>query len=126
MRDGYSVLEEGQKREVAPGQGGSELAARALDERKAVANAPGVEVTTLPFSAPEIPSLYGGGLGRDVGIQLQRGREVASALIDADPPERILRPPGVALDDETLRELSGMGVDTLIAGPSTVELPPQP
>src|SRR5262245_31119705 len=126
MRDGYSVIEDGQTRDVAAGQGGSELAARALEELRTIAAAPGVQVTTLPFSAPEIPSLYGGGLGRDVGIQLQRGREVASALIDADPPERILRPPGVALDDETLRELSGMGVDTLIAGPSTVQLPPQP
>ncbi len=127
MRGGYSVVsDDGTTRDVPAGQGGSELAARALDALRAVAASPGVEVTTLPFSDPEIPSLYGGGLGRDVGIQLQRGREIASALIQADPPEQILRPPGAALDDETLRGLAGMGVGTLIVGPATVELPPQP
>jgi hypothetical protein len=127
MRGGYSVVsDDGTTRDVPAGQGGSELAARALDDLRALASAPGVEVTALPFSGPEIPSLYGGGLGRDVGIQLQRGREVASALIQADPPERILRPPGAALDDETLRGLAGLGVGTLIVGPATVELAPQP
>jgi Family of unknown function (DUF6049) len=127
MRGGYSVVsEDGTTRDVPAGQGASELAARALEDLRAVAAAPGVEVTTLPFSSPEIPSLYGGGLGRDVRIQLRRGREVATALIQADPPEQILRPPGAALDDETLRGLAGIGVGTLIVGPSTVELPPQP
>ena len=127
MRGGYTVVNwDGTTREVPAGQGGSELAARAVDDLRAIAAAPGVEVTTLPFSAPEIPSLYGGGLGRDVEIQLERGRAVASALIQAEPPEQILRPPGAALDDETLRGLAGLGVDTLIVGPTTVELPPQP
>jgi hypothetical protein len=128
MRGGYSVVvnEDGTTRDVSPGRGGSELATRAVNDLRAVAAAPGVEVTTLPFSAPEIPSLYGGGLGRDVRIQLERGRAVASALIQAEPPEQILRPPGEALDDETIRGLAGLGVDTLIVGPTTVELPPQP
>jgi hypothetical protein len=127
MRGGYSVVnEDGTTRNVPAGQGGSELAARALIDLRTVAAAPGVEVTTLPFSAPELPSLYGGGLGNDVGIQMQRGRAVASALIQADPPDQILRPPGAALDDETLRGLADLGVGTLIVGPTTVELPPQP
>ena len=127
MRAGYSVeSDDGTTRDVPAGQGGSELAAEALDVLRTVAASPGVEVTTLPFSAPEIPSLYGGGLGRDVGLQLQRGRQVASALIQARPPAQILRPPGAALDDETLRGLAGLGVRTLIVGPTTVELPPQP
>jgi hypothetical protein len=127
MRGGYSVVsEDGTTRDVAAGQGGSELAAQALEAIREVAHAPGVELTTLPFSAPDIPSLYGGGLGNDVGIQLRQGRAVATALIQAEPPERILRPPGAALDDESLRGLAGMGIDTLIVGPATVELPPQP
>ena len=127
MRGGYSVVDQdGTTRDVPAGQGGSGLAAQALDDLRAVAAAPGVEVTTLPFSVPELPSLYGGGLGNDVGIQLQRGREVASALIQADPPGQILRPPGAALDDQTLRGLAAMGIGALIVGSSTVELPPQP
>jgi uncharacterized protein DUF6049 len=127
MRGGYSVEEpDGTTRDVPAGQGGAELAANALEALQRVATAPGVELTTLPFSAPEIPSLYGGGLGRDVATQLDRGRAVASALIQADPPQGILRPPGAALDDETLRGLAGMGIGTLIVGPTSVELPPQP
>ena len=47
MRGGYSVVEDGQKRDVAPGQGGAELAARALDDLRAIAADPRVEVTTL-------------------------------------------------------------------------------
>ena len=127
MRGGYSVAsEEGTTRNVPAGQDGAELAARALEDLRVVAEAPGIEVTALPFSGPELPSLYGGGLGNDVATQLERGRAVTSALIQADPPERILRPPGAALDDETLRGLAGLGIGTLIVGPTTVDLPEQP
>jgi Family of unknown function (DUF6049) len=126
MRDGYRVSEAGTVRQVPAGQGGAALAAQALEDLRFVAAAPGVELTALPFSAPEIPSLYGGGLGRDVEIQLERGRKVASAFLEAEPPGTVLRPPGAALDDDSLRGLAGLGVDTLIVGPSTVGLQRQP
>ena len=41
-------------------------------------------------------------------------------------PETILRPPGAALDDPTLRGLAADGIRTLIVGPTTVDLPEQP
>ena len=126
MVDGYRVAEEGGDRQVAPGEGGSALAKQALDDIRTVVAAPNVEVTALPFSAPEIPSLYGGGLGRDVVVQLQHGRDVTSTLVGAQIPETILRPPGAALDDTTLRGLAGDGIRTLIVDPTTVELPEQP
>jgi Family of unknown function (DUF6049) len=126
MVDGYQVAEEGGDRQVPPGEGGSALAKQALDDLRTIVAAPNVEVTALPFSAPEIPSLYGGGLGRDVVVQLQHGRDVTSTLIGAQIPETILRPPGAALDDTTLRGLAGRGIRTLIVGPSTVDLPEQP
>ena len=117
MVDGYRVAEEGGDRQVAPGEGGSALAKQALDDLRTIVAAPNVEVTALPFSAPEIPSLYGGGLGRDVVVQLQRGRDVTSTLVGAQIPETILRPPGAALDDTTLRGLAADGIRTLIVGP---------
>ena len=126
MVDGYQVAEEGRDRQVPPGEGGSALAKQALDDLRTIVAAPNVEVTALPFSAPEIPSLYGGGLGRDVVVQLQHGRDVTSTLVGAQIPETILRPPGAALDDTTLRGLAGDGIRTLIVGPSTVDLPEQP
>ena len=126
MVDGYRVAEEGGDRQVAPGEGGSALAKQALDDIRTIVAAPNVEVTALPFSAPEIPSLYGGGLGRDVVVQLQRGRDVTSTLVGAQIPVTILRPPGAALDETTLRGLAGDGIRTLIVDPSTVDLPEQP
>jgi hypothetical protein len=126
MRDGYRVADAGTVRQVPAGQGGAALAAQALEDLRLVAAAPGVELTALPFSAPEIPSLYGGGLSGDMEIQLERGRKVASALLETEPPGRVLRPPGAALDDESLRGLAGLGVDALIVGPSTVDLQRQP
>ncbi len=126
MVDGYRVAEEGGDRQVPPGEGGSALAKQALDDLRTIVAAPNVEVTALPFSAPDIPSLYGGGLGRDVVVQLQHGRDVTSTLVGAQIPETILRPPGAALDETTLRGLAGDGIRTLIVDPSTVDLPEQP
>jgi hypothetical protein len=126
MRQGYEVSVDGDTRRVPAGEGGAALAERALENLRTIAAAPNVEVTALPFSAPEIPSLYGGGLGRDVVVQLERGREVASTFVGAEMVEEILRPPGAILDDPTLRGLSAAGIRTLLVGPSTVELPEQP
>jgi hypothetical protein len=126
MVDGYEVSDEGETRRVQPGEGGAALARQALEDLRAIVAAPNVEVTALPFSAPEIPSLYGGGLGRDVDVQLQHGRDVTSTLIGAEIPESILRPPGAALDDATLRGLAAEGIRTLIVAPTTVDLPEQP
>jgi hypothetical protein len=126
MRQGYEVSVDGDTRRVPTGEGGAALAERALENLRTIAAAPNVEVTALPFSAPEIPSLYGGGLGRDVVVQLERGREVASTFVGTEMVEEILRPPGAILDDPTLRGLSAAGIRTLLVGPSTVELPEQP
>jgi hypothetical protein len=126
MRRGYEVSEGDGIRRVPAGEGGAALAEQALEDLRAIAAAPSVEVTALPFSAPELPSLFGGGLGEDVGIQLEYGREVASSFVGTDMPEAILRPPGAALDEPTLRGLSAAGVRTLLVGPSTVDLPEQP
>jgi Family of unknown function (DUF6049) len=126
MADGYEVAEAGQVRQVPPAEGGAALARRALEDLRSIAAARNIEVTALPFSAPEIPSLYGGGLGQDVDVQIQHGRDVASTLIGAEIPQTILRPPGAALDDPTLRALAAGGIRTLIVGPTTVDVPEQP
>jgi hypothetical protein len=126
MRDGYEVLEGVAAREVAPGEGGAALAEEALGDLRAIARAPNVRMSALPFSAPELPSLVAGGLSRDLSVQLARGREVVAESLDTTPVSGILRPPGAALDDATLRELSAAGVSTLVVGPSTVETSLQP
>jgi len=113
MRQGYEVSVGGETRRVPAGEGGAALAGQALENLRTIAAAPNVEVTALPFSAPEIPSLYGGGLGRDVVVQLERGREVASTFVGTEPVEQILRPPGaIELPEQPLG----------FAGPATTSL----
>jgi hypothetical protein len=68
----------------------------------------------------ELPSLVDGGLDGDVSVQLQRGAEAVRAAIGGPLAPGVLRPPGAALDDETLSELGSAGVQTLVVGPSTV------
>ncbi|HET7236004.1 MAG TPA: DUF6049 family protein [Actinomycetota bacterium] len=126
MRNGYSVAEPEGSRGVPAGEGGAELAAQALDDLRTIVAAPGVRVTAMPFSTPEIPSLYGGGLDRDVAIQLERGREVVASFLQSEPAAEVLRPPGSALDDTTLRGLASLGIGTLIVDPDTIVIPPQP
>jgi hypothetical protein len=125
MRDGYRVLEGDEVREVEAGDGGAALAEEALQDLSAIASAPNVRVSALPFSSPELPSLVAGGLGRDLAAQLDRGRDVVATTLETTPVSGVLRPPGSALDDDTLRELSGVGISTLVVGPSTVEAVPQ-
>ena len=125
MRDGYEVLVGDEVLAVDPGEGGAKLAGEALVALEEIAGAPNVRVSAMPFAAPELPSLVAGGLGRDLRIQLDRGRALVEEMLTT-PVAGVLRPPGAALDDETLRELPGVGVSTLLVGPATVETTPQP
>jgi hypothetical protein len=126
MRDGYAVAEGDAIREVPAGVGGATLAARAILDLQTIAGAPNVHITALPFSTPELPSLYGGGLGRDADLQLEHGRIVVAEFLRTDPVSQVLRPPGAALDDVTLRNLPGAGITTLVVGPTTVAPVVQP
>jgi hypothetical protein len=126
MREGYDVMSGDGFVSVPQGEGGARLAQQALDGLRTVAHAPNVRISALPFSVPELPSLLSGGLAHDLSIQLDRGREIVGATLDTTPLSSVLRPPGAALDDSTLQELSGSVVSTLIAGPTTVQPAPQP
>ena len=126
MRDGYAVVDGDAVRQVPAGVGGAALAARAVLDMQTIAAAPNVDLTALPFSTPELPSLYGGGLGRDADLQLEQGRSVVAEFLGTDPVPAVLRPPGAALDDVTLRNLPGAGITTLLVGPETVAPVAQP
>ncbi len=126
MRDGYEIVDAGQPRQIPPEEDGAALAAGVLADLRTIAAAPNVRVTALPFSTPELPALLAGGLARDVTTQLERGREVVGGFLQTTVVSGILRPPGAALDEDTLRELASAGIVTLVVGPTTVVVPPQP
>lgn len=126
MTDGYVVLDDGERRVVAAGEGGAEQAGAAIEQLRTIARSPDVYIGTVPFAVPELPALLSGGLARDLEVQMQRGREVVQDVLGVTPSSTVLRPPGAALDEATLEELPKMGVATIVAGPSTVEPTPQP
>jgi hypothetical protein len=80
-------------------------------------------VSALPFGVPEIPSLLAGGLGRDVQVQLERGNQEVQTDLGITPSSGVFRPPGSALDDASIRELTAAGISTLLVGPNTLEPP---
>lgn len=123
MRDGYRVVDDASVRTVEAGHGGSAAAAGALDGLHAVATAQNVELSALPYSEPLLPALTSGGLARDLGVQLQRGRELIADTLGRAPAPGILRPPLSAIDEESLDELPGAGVTTLLLDP---EVAPRP
>ncbi|HEY7659723.1 MAG TPA: DUF6049 family protein [Actinomycetota bacterium] len=126
MRDGYDVIEGDIERRVPADDGGAALAARALDDLQTIGAAPNVSLTALPFSTPELPSLLASGLDEDLPVQLERGRAVTDAFLQTSSSAAILRPPGAALDETTIRALPRDGVTTLIADSGTFTLPEHP
>jgi len=120
MRDGYRVVRDGEPTQVPADAEPAVAAASALEQLRAIANAQNVRVSPLPFSMAEVPSLIDGGLDGDVPVQLQRGADAVGDALGGPLTPGVLRPPGAALDDETLSELAAAGVQTLVVGPSTV------
>lgn len=123
MRDGYRIVRDGNVVDVPADDEPALAAGEALSQLRAVARAPSVRISPLPFSMAEIPSLIDGGLEGDVPVQLQRGAEALADALGVPLTEGVLRPPGAALDPDALRELAAAGVRTLVVGPATVPAP---
>jgi hypothetical protein len=126
MRPGYSVIDGGERRQVKEGTGGAAAAAGAIADLRQIAAAPEVEVSALPFAAPNLPSLAIGGLSPDLATQLQRGRDSVETILGGRPDPGLLRPPDSALDPASLDHLAKEGVRLLIVDPSTVPPESQP
>jgi hypothetical protein len=125
MAAGYAVLDGGDTRTVAPGEGGAAAAAAAMEKLRSIAGSPGVELSALPFSAVPVPTLLRSGLGRDLDVQLLRGRAVVRRVLEVSPRADVFQPPGFALDEESLAKLDARGVRLLLLSPSAVPPPEQ-
>lgn len=126
MRAGYTVIEDGEPRVVEQGKGASALAAEALSQLARIAAAPGVELSAMPFSGPQLPSLVAGGLSRDFDVQLERGALVVESFLEVAPAPSVLRPPRAALDDQTLAGLAARDVSVLLLDAGSVVATPDP
>jgi hypothetical protein len=119
MRAGYTVMDAGARRKVEAGTGGAAAAAQALANLRQIVSSPEVELSALPFAAPNIPSLSSGGLSLDLASQLERGRESVATTLARSPDAALLRPPSSALDPASLDHLAAHGVRLLIVDPAT-------
>jgi hypothetical protein len=126
MRAGYAVIDAGERRQVKEGTGGAAAAAEAIADLRQIVGAPEVELSALPFAAPNLPSLSSGGLSPDLNTQLQQGRDSVDTILGRQPDPALLRPPGSALDPASLDHLAARGVRLLIVDPTTVPPASQP
>jgi len=126
MRAGYAVIDAGKRRQVKEGTGGAAAAAKAIADLRQIVGAPEVELSALPFAAPNLPSLLSGGLSPDLTTQLQQGRDSVDTILGRQPDPALLRPPGSALDLASLDHLAARGVRLLIVDPTTVPPASQP
>ncbi|MDQ3990783.1 MAG: hypothetical protein M3245_00530 [Actinomycetota bacterium] len=121
MADGYAILDGGGVRQVEPGDPEAERAALALDRLRALARSPATEVVALPYAAPLVPTLVAGGLGRDLRVQVERGREAIRGRLAVTPAPALFRPPGSALSEQSLGPLHRLGVRAVILDHDTLE-----
>jgi len=126
MRAGYAVIDAGERRQVKAGTGGAAAAAQALVNLRQIVGSPEVELSALPFAAPNLPSLSFGGLSPDLTAQLERGRDSVATVLGRLPDPGLLRPPGSALDPASLDHVAARGVRLLILDPATAPPASQP
>jgi hypothetical protein len=126
MRAGYTVIDGDERRQVKEGTGGAAAAAKAIADLRQIVGAPEVELSALPFAAPDLPSLSSSGLSPDLTTQLKRGRDSVDTILGRQPDPGLLRPPGSALDPASLDHLAVRGVRLLIVDPTTVPPASQP
>jgi hypothetical protein len=126
MRAGYAVIDAGERRQVKEGTGGAAAAAEAIADLRQIVGAPEVELSALPFAAPNLPSLSSSGLSPDLKTQLQSGRDTVDTILGRQPDPGLLRPPGSALDPASLDQVAAHGVRLLIVDPTAVPPASQP
>ncbi len=111
---------------VEAGKDGAANAAALLQSLRVVARSPSVQVSALPFAAPQIPSLLAGGLPGDLERQRTAGRAIMETTLGVTGTDAVARPPQGALDAAAVEDLVGGGSSTILADAGTVERPPQP
>ncbi|MEX0984842.1 MAG: hypothetical protein WD096_07305 [Actinomycetota bacterium] len=110
---------------IAAGEGPAAAAQAFLDQVRAVAGVPSVQVVGLPLDAPSVPALLGSGLGIDLTRHEDRGDALLRQVLNVDPAFDVARPPGNLLSESALIHYAAQGRTTLLADADTVARPAQ-
>jgi hypothetical protein len=123
MSDGFS-LPDGST--VPAGEGAAADAADLIETLRAVAASDLVEISALPYAAPNLPALLRSSLARDVDEQVDLGISVLTDVLGVAPSATVARAPGGTLDQATIEQLSVRGAEVVLADSDTIERPPDP
>ena len=114
----------GKVTKVAKGTGGAADAERVLGTLRRIAGRPRTELIALPFGDARIPSVFGAGLGSDVGDLLVKGRSEVASVLGADASTVVGRPPLSQLDPGSAGRLAALGTSIVVLDSNV--LPQQP
>ncbi|HEV8564837.1 MAG TPA: hypothetical protein VGR41_07965 [Actinomycetota bacterium] len=123
MSDGFSTVDGSA---VRAGEGAATDAADVLETLRAVAASGVVEVSALPYAAPNLPALLRSSLAADVVDQVELGDSVFLDVLGVAPSTTVARAPGGALDDATIEQFSVQGSGVVLADSDTIDRPPNP
>ena len=121
MSGGYRIGD----RLVPQGEGGSADAQRLMASLRDSLGAPTADVFVYPFSAPQLPAMLRSGLGRDLDLQIDRGRDLVSSALGFTPSSASARAPDGQLDRSAIQRLAADGATTLLVDAGTVDRPAQ-
>jgi hypothetical protein len=123
LSDGYTAADGS---EIPPGEGTAADAASMLDTLRSAAGSGRVELSALPYSAPNLPALLRSSLARDFATQIDLGASVFTDLLGVAPSATVVRAPGGSLDQAAIEQLSVRGANLVLADAGTIERPPNP
>jgi hypothetical protein len=121
MGGGYRIGD----RLVPQGEGGSADAQRLMASLRDSLAAPTTDVFVYPFAAPQLPAMLRSGLGRDLDLQIDRGRDLVGSALGFTPSSAAARAPGGQLDRSAIQRLAADGATTLLVDAGTVDRPAQ-
>jgi hypothetical protein len=107
---------------VDPGTGGAQDASRLLAALSRAASRPSVEVVALPLGDALIPATIHARF-RNLTTLLTGGRDVIQSVLGVTASRLTFRPPGSELDAQSLAQLAGRGVTTLLVDGGFIPAP---
>ena len=129
MARGYAVQRSDDPYDVVAvpkGEGGADLAARALATLADVAASGRVRLGIMPYGGASLPALIASDLPGDVNAQLDAATDVVEELLGVRPDPTVVRPTGSAIDAASLEALAKRRVRAVVLDPSAVVVPEQP
>jgi hypothetical protein len=112
LRDGYTASSD-PATELDERSPGARRAQRFLQLTAEALGGEAVEHVALPYGPADLVALVRGGLGADAPRMISHGRTVADEVTGVRPARRILWPPD-GLDRQTLAQVLGADVDTVV------------